>query len=171
MANSFDLMNKQRRMQQAMQASLTLMGTEAVNYFKGSFRRQGWNGKLWQKRKANAKRNKGRAIMVNSARLKNSIEKKKRTGFIQYIGTDVPYARVHNEGGQIVTHARSEIFKRNRYTKGAKKGLFKKGVTAGQGFSYKGGTRKMPQRQFMGTTAELTKQLQKILSQQMATVK
>lgn len=167
MANSFDLMNKQARMLQAMQNSLTLMSNEAVNYFKGSFRRQGWNGKPWQKRKANAKRNKGRAILTDTARLKNSIEKKKLTGLTQYIGTDVPYARVHNDGGEITTHPRSELFTRNR----SKKGKFKKGVKAGQGFTYNGGTHKMPQRQFMGSTAGLTKQLQKILTQQMAAVK
>jgi hypothetical protein len=62
-----------------------------------------------------------------------------------------------------VHHARTETFVRNRYKRGAKgkmfggMGAFKKGTVAGQGQTYKEYSVKMPQRQYMGESAYLTK--------------
>ncbi len=62
-------------------------------------------------RKRKDKKRPGRAILMNRGRLRNSIR-----GTIQgdtiVFGTDVPYAKIHNEGGTIQRHARSELFVR-----------------------------------------------------------
>jgi phage virion morphogenesis protein len=65
------------------------------------------------------------------------------------VGTNKIYGRIHQEGGTINIAARSEIFKRNRYSRGAKKGKFKKGTTAGRGSTFKNSMIKIPARPFL----------------------
>lgn len=71
------------------------------------------------------------------------------------IGTTgrVPYAAIHQFGGVIEQAARSEIFVRNRYARGAKKGSFKKGTTAGRGFTFGARRIAIPARPFLGVSA------------------
>lgn len=87
------------------------LGTEAVNFFQSSFRDQGFKDNALNKWKEVQRRTPGtktyksaspadrsRAILVKSGRLKRSI----RRGFTSFaktvIATDVPYAKVHNQG-------------------------------------------------------------------------
>lgn len=77
------------------------LGTVAVNYFKDSFRRQGWRDKSlerWKPRKPGAKRNTGRAILVDKGHLRNSIILSKADAKSAVISAPVPYAAAHNEG-------------------------------------------------------------------------
>lgn len=83
----------------------SIAGTKAVGFFKDNFRRQGWvnNAKLerWQKRKPGTRRNNRRALLIDTGRLRRSIHiTAKGADFVQ-VGTDVPYAQIHNEGGTI----------------------------------------------------------------------
>lgn len=48
-------------------------------------------------------------------------------------GSNLPYAAIHQFGGDIQMRARSELFVRNRFTRGPKKGKFKLGTKAGRG--------------------------------------
>ena len=132
------------------------IGAIAVKHFKGNFRRQGFDGTKWAARKKEARKSSGRAILIRSARLRNSIRVVRADLRGIVIGTDVPYARIHNEGGTINQPSRSEIFKRNRYVKGRKKGMFARGVSAGRGFTYKQRVIRIPKRQFIGESKELT---------------
>ena len=72
-------------------------GTQALNYYVSSFRRQNWNNIRW---KARSKPDAGRAILIKSGRLRRSlrliIDKNTAT-----ISTDTPYAQIHNEGGRV----------------------------------------------------------------------
>jgi phage gpG-like protein len=65
------------------------------------------------------------------------------------VGTNKIYGRIHQEGGTIKIAARSEIFKRNRYKRGSKKGKFKKGTTPGRGNTIKSSLIKIPARPFL----------------------
>ena len=80
------------------------------------------------------------------------------------IFNDVPYAEIHNNGGEIKQASRSETFLRNRhketvyYKKGKNagimkqmKGQFAKGTTAGKGFTFAERTIKIPRRQMLPT--------------------
>jgi len=64
-------------------------------------------------------------------------------------GSTLPYARIHQEGGEIQFAARSETFRRRRITRGEKKGQFKKGTEAGRGFTRKAYTVRMPARAYI----------------------
>lgn len=61
-------------------------------------------------------------------------------------GSILPYARIHQEGGEIHFAARSENFRRRRFVRGEKKGQFKRGTEAGRGFTRRAYTVRMPAR-------------------------
>ena len=75
--------------------------TLAVNWFRNSFRKQGFTDtgfKKWKKRKPGAPRNRGRAILTDTGRLRRSIRKNRVTFRRSIISTNVPYGIYHNEG-------------------------------------------------------------------------
>lgn len=78
-------------------------GVLAVNHFTNSFREQGFTDETkeaWKPRKrADRGRAKGnRAILVKSGRLRRSLRSRRLGNLAVKILTDVPYARVHNNG-------------------------------------------------------------------------
>lgn len=107
-----------------------IMGNEAVNYVLDNFRAQGYiDGGVhnWPGRK-NDVRAKGRALLVRSGRLRRSIRITALTADSATIGSDVPYAKAHNEGFrgtvQVRAHNRRIISRRRvgtgKYTKKGK---------------------------------------------------
>ncbi len=91
----------QQKLQRAVQKLPTVLVNEAVNWTKGNFDRQGFPGKTfepWPKRKPGTKNDAGRAILVKTGRLKRSIRKISTGPLSASFGTDVPYAKAHNNG-------------------------------------------------------------------------
>jgi len=96
MPNNLGLNKYEKHFKQVLQYAPGMLGNDAVNFFSDNFKRQGWLGNRlepWRKRRSNARRNKGRAILVDSGRLRRCIR-------VTSIGadTDVPYVNTHNEG-------------------------------------------------------------------------
>lgn len=165
MANEKQVFDRIRsKLLTAVRSLPKIMGNEAVNFSLDRFRNQSWldtTAEPWAPRKKNKGKNAGKAILIQSGRLRRgtrifSIGENKVS-----IGNDVPYARIHNYGGIIQRHARSETFLRNRLTRGSNKGRFKKGTKAGKGFSFKAGTATMPRRQFIGRSQALILRLRR----------
>lgn len=156
MENKFEKIHKE--LKKVYQNIPNKIAVVAQQYFEESFERRGYNEtpfEKWKQRKnPNSKKNKGRAILVQSGRLSKSIRIISVSTSNIKIGTDVPYAKIHNEGGIITQGARSERFVRNK----TKKGKFKKGTKAGKGQTYKERKIEIPKRQFLG---ENNKDLQK----------
>lgn len=82
-----------------------IAGVEAVNFFKASFRKQGWHNNTiekWPARKTRVGRQTDkRAILVKSGALKKSIriDRLTKTGVI--VSSELPYSKIHNQGGRI----------------------------------------------------------------------
>ena len=75
-------------------------GVLAVTHFTKSFANQGFTDEslsTWKPRKR-SERGKSRAILVKSGRLRRSLRSKRFGSLAVKIMTDVPYARVHNNG-------------------------------------------------------------------------
>lgn len=91
-----------------------ILGTVAVNFFKERFQAQNWVGdrtEPWPARKEDRRRRRretrtNRGILTKTGRLRRSIRKISVIEDSVLIGTDVPYAQVHNEGGVINHPAR-----------------------------------------------------------------
>jgi phage virion morphogenesis protein len=113
------------------------------------------SGKAWAKPKTpNPKRI--RTLTV-SGQLRDSIRYQLIGNNAVSIGTNKVYGAIHQLGGVITQGARSELFIRNRYVRGAKKGAFKKGSVAGRGLTFKDRTINMPARPYLGlSTANST---------------
>src|SRR6185437_5917160 len=105
-----------------------IVGNEVVNYSLESFDRQSWDGMPWKERES--KKDSGRAILVKSTRLKRSIRIISSSPNSVIVGSDVPYAAIHNNGGEITRVPHSELFTRNRFKRGPKKGAFRNGIVS-----------------------------------------
>lgn len=119
----------------------TLPGVVAnamTNFYQDSWRREAWfevKRTTWSPRKGPVK--KRRRLLVATGRLRRSVRARAH-GTRIHVFTDVPYAQVHNEGGQVKGTA--NVKAHSRQTKRGKVAV--KGHTRQVNYT-------MPQRQFM----------------------
>lgn len=136
----------------------------ATSFFKDNFRRQGFpqgRGRFdrWPRRKPGTRRDSGRAILVDSGNLKRSVRKQTvRQGYVT-VGTDVPYAAIHNQGGRISGQQRVREHTRRTRT----------GRTTVQAHT-RNVDIQMPQRQFMGNSQALNTRLRRMILQELRKV-
>lgn len=99
---------------------------------------------------ATLRQKKHRKILTESGHLRGSIRYRVLGRTAVAIGTNKVYGAIHQFGGTITQGARSELFVRNRYTRGAKKGQFKKGTAEGRGFTFGNRSIAIPARSYLG---------------------
>ncbi len=145
-----DFINRLNQVSKAVERLPPRLAVVAVNFSKERFVQKNWvdRGRVsWKKRQ---RKDKG-SLMVRTGRLKRSIRKLSVNRNTIIIGTDVPYARIHNDGGSIKKNVR--VREHSRRTRGGKEAT----VT-----SHK---RKMnltlPPRQFIGESAVLMRRLER----------
>lgn len=150
-------------------------GVIAVNFSKERFRDKNWidkNREKWPDRKR-----KGRgSLMSQSGRLKRSIRKIAEGKYYVFIGTDVPYAQIHNEGGTInkvvsvSSHTRKVNPRARKPTRGNGRARKPKKTVV----QVKAHTRRMnlniAKRQFMGNSAILTRRIERHLYKKINTL-
>ncbi|RQO78100.1 hypothetical protein DBR40_09120 [Pedobacter sp. KBW01] len=158
----------QNRISNATSQLPLIVGNLVVNDALDNFRTQSFDGVPWPKRKTKSRRGAGNQnILIQSGRLRRETRITSTTPTSVKVGNSAPYAAVHNDGGEIRRSARSELFVRNRYKKGAKgkmfggMGAFKKGTTSGKGLTFKAYSFKMPRRRFLGRSAALDRKINK----------
>ena len=149
------------------------IGMLAVNFSKQRFVDQAWHDTAvepWEKRKrprrGGKKRQQG-AVLVDSGRLKRSIRIVAVTPTSVTIGTDVPYAQIHNDGykgtQQVKAHSENvKGHKRKQKVKGKNGKTKTKTVIVKAHIRHvKAHTRNMnmPRRRFLGESAELERQI------------
>jgi phage gpG-like protein len=143
----------------------------AVNVAKENFRKQGFTDKSfepWKKRKVQRKGTKARqsgAILVDTGRLKRSIRVISINAKSARIGTDVPYAQIHNEGGKINANVSITAHKRKAHMRKREERNSK--VIAHNVSSH---TRKMnvkmPKRQFIGQSYRTNRRIEALMSRE-----
>lgn len=178
MQNVFNLNKAEQHFKDVLLYAPAMLGNDAVNFFLDRFKEQAWLGdyrEQWKPRKAFTKwgktpRNNGRAILIDSGRLRRSIRIVNASAMSVTIGTDVPYAQAHNEGSRLGVIQTVSAHKRKVNRTGiVKKTTLKNrsnikfGKVAAGEIDVKQHTRKVnqniPRRQFMGESAYLEKQL------------
>lgn len=129
-----------------------IAGTVATSWFKENFRKQGWvQGAVpWKPRDPSAARNEGRAILVDSGRLLRSIRAMDFKYMSVTVGSDVPYAGIHNEGGTI----NKKVWVRAHRRRTRRGGLAKVKRHRRQM------NLKMPERRFIGESYMLNRELE-----------
>lgn len=142
----------------------------AVNFSKDRFVQKNWIDSTttpWKK----TKKRKG-STLVASGRLKRSIRKISVTPSRITIGTDVPYARAHNDGLEIsgTEHVRSFTRKKHRRKSHIRKGKRIKAQTVEshrvKSFSRKY-QRKFAKRQFIGKSQRLNNDVQGLITSEL----
>lgn len=139
-----------------------IAGVEAERFFKDSFRRQGWHDKVftpWKARggartRALGEKRQGRAVLIKSGALRRSVRVIRIGANFVIVGSSLPYAQIHNEGGTITgTHSVRAHKRRGR--KGA-------GEFPVQAHSRTVNT-KIPRRRFIGNSMALNLEISKII--------
>ncbi len=146
-----------RDVKNVMRSLPTYVGTQAVNFSKRSFKRQGFVDERFKKWPSRKRKQKGRkrSVLVKSGALRRGIRIVKKEPNAVTIGNNLPYARVHNEGFKGSQRIRAH--KRNVSKAFGRK--LKQPVTA----NVKAHNRKMntPQRKFMGKSQFFAKRIEK----------
>lgn len=146
--------------------------------FDRNFERQAFFSAAWQKCKSPAKGN--RAILVGSGALRRSIKSRSDAGSVEFY-SDLPYAAIHNNGGEIrVTAAMKRFFWAKYYevtggfTKlrsGKLSGSKRQRRLSEEAEFYRalalkkvGSVIKIPRRRFLGVSPELERSVNEIVS-------
>ncbi|AQY22988.1 phage virion morphogenesis protein [Riemerella anatipestifer] len=145
-------------------------GAVAVNFSKERFVKKNWKNQVLEPWKPRKRPDRG-SLMVRTGRLKRSVRKMGSGVDYVIIGSDVPYARVHNEGGKsnksvyVRAHTRKKTVPKSVNLRTRKPS--RKRVDIGQNIKVKSHTRKMnlnlPRRQFLGPSRALEIRLQRHL--------
>ena len=160
--NSVKIDNQIKRLKGAKREIARIAATIAQDFFKESFRDQGWTDRTfdpWEKRSAGAPRNEGRNILVDSGRLSDSISiisQKWNNVEVGSVGLD--YAQVHNEGATItvpITEKMRDFFWHKWYDTGNEKWKAM-ALTPQESFQID-----IPQRQFIGDSMKLRKEIER----------
>lgn len=161
----------------ALRAIPRRAGVLAVNFSKDRFRHQGWfdhTAEPWAKRKKGWGRAErpGRAILVKSGRLRRSPRVISVSPDRVVVGTDVPYARAQNEGfkGKVKQNVKAHTRRKLGKIQSTNIETRKRGSRRGQvgTIAVKAHTRtieqNIPARRFMGNSALLNSQLERMIT-------
>ncbi len=91
---------------------------EMSDEFDKNFERQAFFSEKWQRRKSPI-RDEGRAILTDTGALRKSIGSRTTENSITFF-TSLPYAAIHNDGGEIVVTGRMKRYFRYRFYEAAK---------------------------------------------------
>lgn len=127
---------------------------ELGDEFDQNFERQGFFAEKWQRRKSPI-RGDGH-ILVASGDLRKSIRSRSDESSITFY-SDLAYAGIHNEGGEIKVTARMKRFFWHKYYE--TKDEFWKAMA----LTKVGKTIKIPRRQFLGMAPEVETEVRKII--------
>lgn len=166
---------------------------EMTDEFDQNFERQAFFSEAWQRRKSPA-RDEGRAILTDTGQLRRSIKSRTTDNSVIFY-TDLPYAAIHNDGGEIIVTQRMKRFFRAKAYEAA--GTFGRKKTNGTtpkkqtsisdrqfyawmhtatltpeaefwcALSMKpvGSTIKIPRRRFLGTSPEVEQAVRSIIEE------
>ena len=175
----------QRRFAAVITTLPVIAGNEVVNFALDNFKRQGFLGNTfqpWKPRKkvtawGKTKRN-GRSILVDTARLRDSIRVLRASMAETVIGTDVPYAKAHNDGVRLGIIQQVKSYNRKVTTLGiveAKRLKTKTKISFGRVDKGKRVTvnahqrrinQNIPARPFLKESPYLTAKLQRVIASQ-----
>lgn len=174
------LESRLKQMQVQLAATLKRLPRElaeiAVGESMSNFRRESFDGVKWPARKLQLERNKGRGLLIDKGRLRRSIRiiSVSRNSFT--LGSDVPYAQIQNEGGQIAITPKmrkffwAKFYEASESIEARKDGSVSLNSTnkaigaeamGWRGLALKRGPLKIPKRQFIGATSSLYNRMEK----------
>lgn len=164
------LVTAKREFLKALDQMVPVMGNEALNHFKDSFPNQGFTNEStekWKPRKRPDRKRPGRAILIDTGRLRRSLRYSRSRKYEVVIKSNKPYAKIQNEGGEISVSSRKGSGTINTYVRGNdgfvdgkfKRGRKRKLQLLGAAYETGAYTIKIPKRQFVGYSGKLNRRL------------
>ena len=171
--------NIDRQVKRIFRSILKDIKVELGDEFDQNFEREAFFSEAWQRRKSPTRPN--GHILVDSGDLRRSITSEIKESSIVF-RSDLPYAEIHNEGGEIVvTDKMKKFFWWKYYSATGSFGRKKDGtlrndkknrqLTSEADFwkamalMRKGSTIKIPQRKFLGTSPEVEAAVRQIIEE------
>ena len=169
----------EKGLQQVIRNILKDIKVELGDEFDRNFERQGFFSEKWQRRKSPTRP--GGAILVDTGKLRRSIKSSSTSDSIVF-SSDLPYASIHNEGGEIrVTRKMKAYFWHKYYEATGSFGRKKNGesrkdkrtvqLSTEAGFwkllalMKEGSSIKIPKRQFLGASPEVERAVRDIIEE------
>lgn len=159
---------------------------EMDDEFDKNFERQAFFSEAWERRKSPI-RNDGRGILIDTGSLRSSISSRVTENSVVFY-TDLPYAAIHNDGGEIVVTRKMKRYFRAKFYEAQGGFVRKKGtptrILSDGGFyawtdkmslspeaefwrfmalKKEGSTIKIPRRRFLGTSPEVEQAVREIV--------
>jgi len=172
--NRVNLDELKRKAQNAISRLPPLLGAEAVRHTKENFRQGGFvdaSLEVWPKRKNDEDSGRGVLIGKQSGHLFKDIRVLSRTENSVSVGTTLPYARIHNEGGTINHPGGTAFFKKKGKICFVSNRAAGKLATEGHKLPRtRAHAIRIPQRKFLGMSQVLTANLRKIVAAELRKV-
>ena len=95
----------------------SVIGVETIKQVQDNFRKEGFGGRKWAKRKKETTKTLGKKVLSGTSRLKKSVQYEVTKEGV-FVGVDldsVPYAEIHNEGGTVNKKASSFQMPQRQY--------------------------------------------------------
>jgi len=164
-----DFEKQLKKLQQAQSRIPQRAAVVAVNFSKERFRMKNWIDKRREPWKDRKRKGRG-STMVASGRLKRSIRKIQLGRNFAIIGSNVPYAQIHNDGGiikekvHVKEHKRKVTVQRSRKNPRTRKGVLKGRVAIGESTvtaHVRQMNTKIPARTFLAPSALLGRRIER----------
>lgn len=159
-----------KKFESQLPAVVSEMGAIGQNHFVKSFQKQGFENvtlEKWKPRK-DTRMDRGkpnRAILVKSGALRRSIRRVAIGKYGYNIVSDMPYAKIHNDGGLINKDFNRKILSFNRDNKFVSQKT-RKGrnmTTYQQQVTINAHSIRMPKRQFMGYSRNMNSKIERMI--------
>ena len=173
-----------KNLQSIIKNILNDIRVDLTDEFDQNFERQAFFSEAWQRRKSPTRQ--GGHILVDTGQLRRAIHSRITDNTITFY-SDLPYAAIHNEGGEIIVTAKMKRFFWHKYyeTTGAftrkKSGHTRKKNSSPTGGGREGApeaefwkfmalkkagtTIRIPRRQFLGTAPEVEQAVRNIIEE------
>lgn len=170
-ANRVNLSNLQRNAQTAIRRLPPLLGAEAVRHTKENFRTGGFvdtTSQPWPKRKNDPDPGRGTLIGKGSGHLFRDVRILGRSNNSVTVGTTLPYAKIHNDGGVIAHPGGTAFFMKKGKIAYVSNRVAANLATAGRKLPRtKAHSIRIPQRKFLGQSKVMNSKLHAIVKREM----
>lgn len=171
-----------RDTQRIIRAILNDVRVELSDEFDRNFERQGFFNEAWQRRSSPTRP--GGSILIDTGKLRQSISSRSTDSSITFF-SDLPYASIHNDGGEIKVTARMKRYFWHKYyaatgSFGRKKNGERRGdkrtvqlSTEAEFWKHlalmkEGRSIRIPRRRFLGASPEVEQAVKDIIEENLA---
>ncbi len=173
--NKFKLDEVQKKFQASKRGLIQKVANESESFFRKGFIAGGFTDSSFERWQPRKNKKSTKPVLTGTGRLRRSIRLQITSSSTAKLYTDIPYAAIHNEGGDIHRNATSRVISFSNAGGGSRfaKTKTKKqraAVTHQSRSTTSGYTIEMPKRKFMGKSRTLDQRINKLISKEIGDI-